>query len=37
VAAAVAFVTARTAERGMAALTARAARDATPLETLLAG
>jgi pimeloyl-ACP methyl ester carboxylesterase len=37
VAAAVAFVTARTAERGMAAPTARAARDATPLETLLAG
>jgi pimeloyl-ACP methyl ester carboxylesterase len=37
VATAVAFVTARTAERGMAALTASAALDATPLETLLAG
>jgi pimeloyl-ACP methyl ester carboxylesterase len=37
VATAVAFVIARTAERGMAALTASAALDATPLETLLAG
>jgi len=37
IATAVAFVTARTAERGMAALTASAALEATPLETLLAG
>jgi pimeloyl-ACP methyl ester carboxylesterase len=37
IATAVAFVTARTAERGMAALAASAALQATPLETLLAG